>query len=90
MRNERLEGLRDRRQGLGLTAAQLSTYLSVSTPNLYMWERGQRRIPEIYLAKLANLFGVAVDQLRREDEAAHELFRAEAIAAVTAVSDRRR
>jgi hypothetical protein len=55
-----------------------------------MWERGQRRIPEIYLAKLANLFGVAVDQLRREDEAAHELFRAEAIAAVTAVSDRRR
>jgi transcriptional regulator with XRE-family HTH domain len=81
-----ITGLRGRRKAAGIAARDLAAFLAVTAPVLYSWERGETLIPGSHLQALSRLFGVTVEQLRREDQATHAAFRKEAIARVTAVT----
>jgi transcriptional regulator with XRE-family HTH domain len=53
--------LRELREMLDLTAAQLATRLNISVPFLYKLEAGQRTLPEAVIDRLAHVFGAEID-----------------------------
>ena len=60
--------IRQRRQALGLTQEQLAEALNVSRQSVSKWETGQS-VPDLdKIIRMADLFGVSVDELVREGE----------------------
>lgn len=55
------------RDKLGLSQNELANYLSIKRELISYYENGKRYIPVTALNKLANLFGVELDELFEED-----------------------
>lgn len=56
------------RKAAGLTQAQVSEQIGVSTPAVSMWESGQNKPRADTLVELAKLYGCTVDDLLRPDQ----------------------
>ncbi len=56
------------RDKLGLSQNELAYYLNIKRELISYYENGKRYIPVTALNKLANLFGVELDELLEEDK----------------------
>jgi len=61
-------GFRDARIKAGLSVAQVMEAMQVSDAAVYQWETGVNLPKGTRLPKLADLYGVTVDELLREKE----------------------
>ena len=69
MLNDVIKSLRKRR---GLTQSELAEHLNLSQSTIASWENGSRRPDLDFLPKLAQFFGVTVDDLLGRDEETKE------------------
>lgn len=59
---------RGARISAGLSVLDVAEKLKVSDAAVYMWETGKQNPRVSKLTEIANLYGVTVDELLREDE----------------------
>ncbi|MGI8403769.1 MAG: helix-turn-helix transcriptional regulator [Thermomicrobiales bacterium] len=62
--------IRELREAVGLTQAQLAARLNCTPSTVYNWERGRNEPKASQLRAMAILFGVSMDDIDFEAEAA--------------------
>ncbi len=65
-----MKTIRELREAVGLTQAQLAARLNCTPSTVYNWERGRNEPKASQLRAMAILFGVSMDDIDFEAEAA--------------------